>query len=691
MVQDLRPLLAPASVAVVGATERPGASAGYVMKNLIAMGYQGNILPVHPREAQVFGYKAAPALSALGQVPDCVVVGIGAPHVGAVIEEAGRLGTRAAVVLASGFSEAGPEGAALEAELTAIAQRHGMALCGPNCLGLVSLGNGAALYSSTLDAGMKCGRMALISASGASAIALGNSGRVGISALVSMGNAPVSGFADYLRWFAEDPETDVIGMVVEGIKNPDDIASAMERVHAAGKTALALRVGRSADGQRATAAHTGALAGAAEAQAAFLARVGIIDLPDMDSFLAAAALCSTGRRPAPGRLAVLGVSGGGVAHVADIASEAGVALATLSPATTDSLRAVLPGFATPQNPLDITGAAFGDPGIYSAALRALDGDPDVGMIIAAQDAPPGLSPQIAEEYFGIAGAVAAYAGQTPVVAMANLSAGLHPDVAAAYGDATCLSGTRATMTAIAACQATRREVSWRSQPGATPLPLPDGPVSEASARALFEGHGLPGPKGLVARDIEAAGRIADELGGRLVMKISSPDIAHKTEAGGVVLGIEGAAQARETFAKIMASAAAYAPEARLDGVLVQEMVTGGVEALLGLVDHAPFGLGLVVGAGGTLTELMQDAAFDLLPITPERAEAMLSRTRLSALLAGARGAAPADRAALVRAMVALSDFGVTHGAAIEAVDLNPVAVLPEGRGLRLLDALVLRR
>lgn len=691
MAQDLRPLLAPRSVAVVGATERAGASAGYVMKNLIAMGYQGTILPVHPREAQVFGYKAAPSLSALDQVPDCVVVGIGAPHVGAVIEEAGRLGTRAAVILASGFSEAGAEGAALEAALVETASRHGMAICGPNCLGLVSLGNGAALYSSTLDRGMKRGRMALISASGASAIALGNSGRVGVSALVSMGNAPVSGFADYLRWFAEDPETDVIGMVVEGIKNPDDIASAMEQVHAAGKTALALRVGRSADGQRATAAHTGALAGAAEAQAAFLSRVGIIDLPDMDSFLAAATLCSTGRRPGPGKLAVLGVSGGGVAHVADIASESAVALARPAPATTDALRALLPGFATPQNPLDITGAAFADPGVYSAALAALDADPDVGMIVAAQDAPPGLSPEIAAEYFGIAGAVASYEGDTPVVAMANLSAGLHPDVAAAYGTATCLSGTRATMTAIAACQATAREVTWRKAPADTPLPLPEGPISEAAARALFEAHGLPGPKGIVAKDAEEAARIAEDLGGRLVMKISSPDIAHKTEAGGVVLGVEGAAQARETFARIMASAAAYDPSARLDGVLVQEMISGGVEALLGLVDHAPFGLGLVVGAGGTLTELMQDAAFDLLPISAERAEAMLSRTKLSGLLAGARGAAPADRAALVQAMVALSDFGQRHGAAIEAVDLNPVAVLPEGRGLRLLDALVLRR
>jgi acyl-CoA synthetase (NDP forming) len=691
MNQDLRALMAPRSVAVVGATERAGASAGYVMRNLIGMGYAGQIFPVHPRETSVFGYKASPSISALDETPDCVVIGIGAAHVAGVLDEAGRRGTRAAVVLASGFGEVGEAGAALEAELTETARRHGMALCGPNCLGLVSLGNGAALYSSTLDPAIKRGRMALISASGASAIALGHSGRVGVSALVSIGNAPVTGLGDYLRWFAQDPETDVIGLVIEGIRNPASIASAMEAVHAAGKTALALRVGRSAEGQRATAAHTGALAGAAEAQAAFLARIGIVDLPDMDSFIEAGVLCSHGKRPRAGSVAVVGVSGGGVAHVTDIASEVGLHLATLAPDTVDRLRSLLPGFATPQNPLDVTGAAFADPGVYRGALDALDADPGVVMTIAAQDAPPGLSPDIAAEYAGIAGAVAGYGGETPVIAMSNLSAGVHADVAVAYGNATRLQGTRATLTAIARCQEADQHVTWHEAVmGGEPLDAAPGPISEAAARAIFEHIGLSGPIGEVATTADEAAALAERIGGKVAMKIASPDIAHKTEAGSVALGVEGADAAAATFNRIMASAAAYAPGARLDGVLVQEMVTGGVEVLLGLVQHAPFGLGLVVGAGGTLTELMQDAAFDLLPIDAERADAMIGRTRLAKLLAGMRGAPAADRQALVEAIVALSQFGERHGRSIEAVDLNPVAVLPDGQGVRLLDALILR-
>lgn len=687
MPQDLRVLMAPRSVAIVGATEREGSSAGYVMKNLIRMGYGGRILPVHPRADHVFGLEAAPSVAALPVVPDCVVIGIGAALVPGVLDQAGRRGVKGAVVLASGFGEAGAEGAALEAQVTAIARAHGIALCGPNCLGLVSVRSGTALYSSTLDPGMPRGSLALISASGASAIALAHSSRVGVSALVSMGNAPVTGLGDYLRWFAQDPETDVIGLVIEGISDPASIADAMGLVHAADKTAIALRVGRSATGQRATAAHTGALAGAAVAQAAFLARVGIVDLPDMDSFIEAAVLCSGRPRPRPGPVAIVGVSGGGVAHVSDIAAEVGVTLATLAAPTVARLRTLLPGFATPQNPLDVTGAAFGDPQVYAQSLAALDADPGVGLIIAAQDAPPGLSDAMADEYLGIAGAVAGYTGETRVVAMSNLTLGIHPRVGAAYGQATRLQGTRAALTAIAGCQTTGRAVSWPGPVGNAPLP--DGPLGEAQARALFAAIGLAGPDGAIARTADEATAIARRIGGPLAFKIASPDIAHKTEAGGVALNVT-ADQAAAVFMRIMDAAHRFAPGARLEGVLVQEMVASGVEVLLGLIDHPPFGLGLVVGAGGTLTELMQDAAFDLLPVDAARAKALLDRTRVSPLLAGARGAAPADRAALVAAMVALSDFGLRHSGAIAAVDLNPVAVLPQGRGIRLLDALILR-
>lgn len=687
---DLSALFAPATLAVVGASEREGNSAGYVMKNLARFGYRGRVIPVHPKAETVFGLTAFPSLSALDTRPDCVVIGLRAELVPDTLDEAGRMGARAAVILASGFGEAGAEGAALEAQVADIARRHGMAVCGPNCLGLVACDSGAALYSSTISPDLPRGRTALISASGASAIALAHSGQIGLAALVSAGNSAVTGLADYVAHFAADPGVDTIAMVIEDMGDPDALAAAMEHVHAAGKTAVALRVGRSAAGQRATAAHTGALAGTEDAARAFCARVGLLDMPDMDSFLATLQLAEAyPTPPVLPRAAVLGVSGGGVAHVADIAAEVGLPLADLSEVSVAALRDLLPGFATPQNPLDVTGAPFGDPALYTKVLEILDADPGVGVVLAAQDAPPAMAPDMAAEYHGIAGAVAAYTGQTPVVALANLSAGLHVSVATAYGPAARLAGTRAALTATAQWATTPRRVTWRAAQGNAPLPAQ---MSESDARALMAPLGLPGPSEQLVTSGEAAAEAVAALPGLAVLKIASPDIAHKTEAGGVALSVS-AEQAAEVFERIMTSAQAYTPEARLNGVVVQEMVGEGVDAMLGLVDSPPFGPGLVVGLGGTLVELLDDAAFELLPLTHDSASALLKRTRLDALLDGYRGAPTCDRAALIDAMVALSDWGCAHAGALEAVDLNPVRVLPlsQGGGLRLLDALILTK
>lgn len=686
----LSALFAPSAIAVVGASEREGNSAGYVMKNLARFGYAGRVMPVHPKAETVFGLPAAPSLSALDTAPDCVVIGLRAGLVPETLEEAGRLGARAAVILASGFGETGAEGAALEAQVAEIARRHGMAVCGPNCLGLVACDSGAALYSSTISPELPRGRTALISASGASAIALAHSGQIGLAALVSAGNSAVTGLADYVTHFAADPGVDTIALVIEDMGAPDALAAAMERVHAAGKTAVALRVGRSAAGQRATAAHTGALAGTEDAARAFCDRVGLLDMPDMDSFLAALRLAQAfPTPPAHPRAAILGVSGGGVAHVADIAADCSLPLAELSAASVAALRDLLPGFATPQNPLDVTGAPFGDPSLYGKVLRILDADPGVGLVLAAQDAPPALAPDMAAEYTGIAAAVAEYDAATPVIALANLSVGLQGQVATAYGSALRLQGTRAALTATRAWATTPRHVSWRAPRGTAALPAR---LSEPEARALMAPLGLPGPSETMVTSAEAARAAVAALPGLAVLKIASPDIGHKTEAGGVALSVTADAAA-ETFERIMASARAHAPEAGLDGVLVQEMVGDGVDAMLGLIDSPPFGPGIVVGLGGTMVELLDDAAFDLLPLDEARAEALLRRTRLDALLSGYRGGPACDRAALIAAMVALSDWGSAHAGAIEAVDLNPVRVLPlsQGGGLRLLDALILTK
>ena len=678
---EMRALMAPRSVAVVGATERADASSSYVMRNLLRFGYQGRIVPIHPKAAQVFGIPAVASLEAVEPV-DAVLIGIAAEHVNAALEAAGRSGARAAVVLASGFAEHGPAGAARQAGLREIAGRYGMAVCGPNCLGLVNLATGAALFSSSLPMGMPRGRVAIVSHSGATAIALANTGRFGLSHIVSSGNAAATDLGDYLDYLADDEATQIAALVLESIRDPRRISHAMARMHASGKRVIALRAGASARGARATAAHTGALAGSDDAFRAFFRRTGIIDVPDLDGLVETVELCTKlKRKPRSRQVAIVGVSGGGVAHVADVAEGVGLELAELADSTIAKLRALLPPFATPQNPLDMTGVVFADPTIYAAVLACLADEPSVGLIVVAQDAPVGLDEACAAEYSGIADAVSGFAAEAAVAVafMSNLSSGPHPMVAARLSNVAVLHGTRAALTAINGLISCVGYVSW---PGV--LPTQTSRTDEAL-------DWLPVPRGRLAQDEGEATTAAMALGFPVAMKIVSPDIAHKTEAGGVQLAIVDAQAAPLAFAAIMASVRDHVPEADLRGVWVEEMVAGGIEAVVGLVRHEPFGLGMVVGLGGVWVELLGDAAFDLLPIDASAANTLISRTRLATLLDGHRGAPRADRRALVELMVRLSEFAAAHGETIEALDLNPVSVLPDGRGVCVLDVLQLPR
>jgi acyl-CoA synthetase (NDP forming) len=693
-IDAMQALMAPRSVAVVGATERADASSSYVMKNLMRFGYQGKIIPVHPKAEAIFGYRAAPSLSSLDAAPDVAVIGIAADKVIAALEEAGSAGVKAAVVLASGFAELDEAGRERQRQLVEIARSYGMAICGPNCLGLFSLISGAALYSSSLSANLQKGRFAILSHSGASAIALGNTGRFGLSHIVSCGNSAATDIPDYLEFLASDEDTSTAGIVIEAIREPEKLAAAMEKMHTANKPVIALRAGRSSRGAQATAAHTGALAGSNDTYRAFFRRTGIIEVPDMDGFMETATLCLTLKtRPAKPGVAIVGVSGGGVAHVSDIADEAGLSVPDLQPETVAKVKTLLPPFATPQNPLDTTGIVFADAQIYRDVLTALSEDPSIGLIVASQDAPAGLDDVCACEYLGIAQAVSDYAetGKAPVVFMSNLSSGHHPAVEEKLSNVPALRGTKSALTAIASLIDQNRLVSWPGAATSDRRSLPAGALSEREAKNLLAGEGLPVPREhLVTSAVEAASAAA-KLGFPVVMKIESPDIQHKTEAGGVKLGIASEAEARQAFDAIIASARAYSPGADLRGVSVQEMVTGGVEALVGLVRHEPFGFGIVVGIGGVLVELLKDSAFDLLPVDLARADALIGETRLALLLEGYRGAPRADRQALAKLLVELSDFAARYGDDIEAIDLNPVAVLPHGKGVRILDALIIRR
>ncbi len=688
----MKALMEARSVAVVGASERPDASSSFVMKNLLACGFAGEILPINPRGGMVFGRTAVPRLADLDAAPDAVVIAIPAAMAAGAVGDAASIGIKAAVVLASGFAETDADGAARQAALVGAAE--GMVLCGPNCLGLYNLRNGLALFSSSLSPTMRRGDVAVVSHSGAGAITLANSGQIGVSHIVSAGNAAVTDIPDFIGYFAETGATKIVALLLEQIADPAAFAAAMAKAHAAGLPVVALRSGRSERGAAATASHTGALAGSNEAFAAFFRRHGVIEAPDMDTLLQTCALLSAKQpRPSGAGLAALGVSGGGLAQLADLAAQAGLGWADISDTTRAALGDILPSYVRPNMPLDLTGIVFGEPQRYLAALHALAADPAVGQIVALQDVPVGLDDAGAEEYIGIAGAIAEYArgGSKPIAVLSLLGTGLHPMVAEILAEIPVLqggtSGTVALARALAPTQAapadapiTQPDPAWRAR-------LSSGPaLTEREAKRFLHAHGIAVTEEALATSADEAAIIAARIGFPVVLKIESPDILHKTETGGVRLGISDEAAARSAFAEIIANGRAYAPRATIAGVLVQEMVSGGTEALVGLSHHAPFGLALTLGPGGVLVDLLGGHALDLLP--PD-ADALIDATKLAPLLAGFRGAPPGDRVAFVALVRSLGEIGRSYGDVIAAIDLNPVSILPDG--VRVLDALIIRR
>jgi acyl-CoA synthetase (NDP forming) len=699
----LSPLLAPRSVAIVGASPRENTLGNNVVVNLRRFGFAGSIFPVHPTAPEVAGLAAYPSLAALPEPAECAVLAVPADKITATLEEGAAQGLRAAVVFASGFAELGEEGRARQRVLQELCARAGIVLCGPNCLGLVNVHKRVSLYSSGIPEGMREGGLAIVSHSGSACIALSTLGRFGISYIISVGNAAVLDIPDYLEHLAADSETKAAALFIETLRDPRGFARAMRAMHEAGKPVIALKVGRSAKGAAASAAHTGSLAGNWDAYQAYFRRHGVIAVDDFDELAESVELALKVRVPPQGDgVAVIAVSGGEASLVADLAERADVRLPELAPETVAQLRTVLPAFGSIGNPLDTTDRGVYDAqNVYSGSIRALADDPSVSLIAVVQDCSPGLATRGANNYRRIAQTVldAAREIAKPVVFFNTAAGGMHPHVIEPFAgsDIAVMQGARASLLAIS-----RLLEHARFAPPAEAEPLAPVshwrnrlatgmPFTERESKAFLAAHGIAVTRETLAQDAAAAARAATEIGYPVVLKIESADLAHKTEAGAVQIGLADAAAVEEAFGQIMAAARRYAPKARLEGVLVQEMVSGGVELIAGLTRQEPFGMGVVAGAGGVLVELMRDTALDLCPIDEAQAHALLARTRTGGLLQGYRGRPAGDAGAFAALVARLSQLGATYADLLEAVDLNPVAVLPRGRGAIVLDALVIPR
>jgi acyl-CoA synthetase (NDP forming) len=709
--RSLKPLLAPRSVAVVGATERPQ-HGSMAFRNLTRGGFAGRTYAVNPRYRTIFGHPCYPDLESLPEVPDCAVLAVSAALVPGILRQGAEIGLRAAVIFSAGFAEAGEAGRALQRELADIAGQHGIAICGPNCMGIVNLVDRIAMYTALVPDSLPRGRIGVVSQSGSVAYLLLSAHRIACSVVVSSGNQAVTDAADYLACLVEDPDTDAVALFLEAIPRPEVFLRSVARAHALGKPVVICMPGRSPRAAEAMLAHTGTLAGSFEVFSAYCRQHGLIQVDDLDDMVETLVLLSAPRRRvARPTLGAINCSGGENALLMDVAQTAGIEVPAFTPETTAALRSLLPDFAAARNPLDVTGVFYYDGAGYRRCLEVVAQDPGVGMVLAVLDVPAEHVPPEAVGFnLPIVEATAAAARQVdkPVAFLSNLSGDVHAEMRNVLRRAgvPVLEGTRKGLTAI------RRFLDWttwvrdlerRGGPGRlvadrTPAAVPDGlesavaaaggdPVAEFEAKQVLARFGLPVVREEAARSPDEAVAAALRIGFPVAVKIRSPDVAHKTDVGGVALDVADAAGVEAAFQALNASVRRRAPAARIDGVLVQAMVRGGTEIIVGMTRDPAFGPVVLVGLGGIFVEMLEGHALCCAPFDRETAEELIRRLPAWEVLRGARGHAPRDVAALAECLARFSAFAAAAAPLVRQIDLNPVFVLPEGRGVVVADAL----
>jgi acetate---CoA ligase (ADP-forming) len=624
-----------------------------------------------------------------------------------VLEEAHQAGVKAALVLAAGFGEAGEEGRERHEALTALAAR-GMLICGPNCYGVLNIHAHSGSWGGELPNPFLAGNVALVSQSGGTCALITNplarQRKVGFSFVISCGNQAGVGIEDYLEYLVDDPSTEVISAFVEGFREPRRLPGIAARAAAQRKPIVLLKVGRSAEARANALTHTGSLAGDAEVLDALLAQHGIIQVFSLDELNETTALLSLGKDKRAGwRVGVLSGSGGECGRVSDAAQGTGMRFPPLSAATKEAIETILPEYASPANPMDGTGAVFDYPEAFPRVAEALLGEETLDVLAFNLNAlPPYDSGRAPHRGFAklLADIVNERKEDRLVAAYGSLTLGVldgetidtlrgagMPYLESPEKALRALANLARWQDFVAALQAhpqpplpTRRE-----RAGVRELVAEvGGQLGFLKARELLASFGVPVVDARLCASAEEAVAAADSFGYPVALKIESPDVAHKTEAGGVKLGCGTAAAVRDAYGSILASVHA----SRIAGVLVQPMAAAGVETILGIKYDPLVGPALVFGLGGIYAEVLRDVALRIPPIDATEAERMVQELRGKALLQGARGGPPADVPALVRAIVAVSDLAVATDGRLRALDLNPLIVFPEGHGVLAVDALL---
>ena len=712
---DIHALLWPRHVALIGASAELESLRGRIMHTMLSHPFEGQIYPVTRSHAEVLGRKAYASVHDLPQRPDLAVLIIPAPYIPQALEDCGRAGAKAAVVLSSGFAEAvGADGSRLQAEIRAIAKRYDLAVVGPNAEGFANLP--AALvptFSPALEAserpllpgGPRRGQITVLAQSGGIGFSFFDHGRakeLAFRYIVTTGNEACLETMDIAEYALEEGKTDALIVLLEDVKSPQTLRRVAEKALRAGVPIITAKIGRSEAGVRAAASHTAALAGSYQAYRAMFERYGLIEGHDIDEMidLAHAMIAWRGRLPAGKRVGICTASGGGGGWMADTCAAAGLEVPMLDAVTRARVDQHLPAYGTSQNPVDATAQAVHKIGYAGLARLVLDAPALDGLVIV-------ITARSSKNLARQEAALAQLAAETtkPILLWSYTLPSAQSSKLLADAGYPLFTDIRNCARAFAAMADYRalREAFLKPTELSSRGTVPDRAAARAQLKAgdrvlchwqvrpLLAAYGIGTlPPARLVHSAAAAVEAAASLGGPVALKVQSPDIAHKTEAGAVRLNVFGAEAVGAAYGDLIAAAQRHAPSARIHGVLVEAMVPPGQEMILGIKRDRTFGPLLLVGLGGVNVELVQDVALAPVPLSHASARDLLQRLKGARLLNGYRGRPASDVDALVEAMVRLGQLAQDFNDEIGEIDLNPIIVHPEGEGISVVDALLLK-
>jgi acetyltransferase len=699
VIQDaINSTLRPKSIAVVGASATSGKIGYTVLDNLIKGGYEGKIYPINPSTSEILGLKAYPTVGAVPDEIDAAIITIPAKFVAEVTEECGNKGVKGLIIITSGFSEVGQRD--LENQIVEIAHKHKMRILGPNIVGVLS--NSDKMNGSFAPFLPLPGKASLVSQSGALLIALDTATYtrgVGFDKLISIGNMSDLDIADMVKWLNDDPHTSCITLYIEGFKDGRSFIDACKH---ATKPIIALKAGVSAHGAAAAASHTGSLAGAAKVYGAAFQQAGVIQARDLNDLFNRTQALSL-QPPMKGDHLLIITNGGGVGVLAtDAAEKYSIPLQFAPQDVQTELKKHMPEFGSAKNPIDLTGMAgsewYDDSVRYSFAHPWVDGlvvlycetamtDPEAiaqGIKKAidesgVKDKPVTISfvggekSEKAMRWLVDNGVPAYGAPDLAVNAIASLREYARmKDLLAEEEEPVVTEGKTEALKVIEAARADGRDS-----------------LTEIEAKKVFSFYGLPTAATELAKSEEEAVQLAKKIGFPIVMKIVSPDILHKSDAGGVKVNIKDETSLREAYKTILKNSKTYKPDARIHGIAIQEMAPWGTEVILGSVNDATFGPTMMFGLGGIFVEVLKDVTFRVAPVPSGQAKRMLDEIRGAPILAGARGESPRDKVALADIICKYSSMIYDLRDEVGESDANPVLVYEEGKGVKVVDARII--